>query len=866
MPYLPNKSMQQRELAPRTDDPLEERRTQLRAALGTFTSKVSALASRISTSLPGLTVHDITHLNALWETADLIAGPGYPLNPMEAFVLGGAILLHDAALCAEAYEGGLDGLRNTVEWQDSFAAEKEKYPDAHDDVLRNAADFTTFRLLHAREAAELVERQWTDPDSRQPIFLIDDSELRKHYGPIIGSIAASHHWPIEDVLSLLPYQINAVGGWPSEWRIDPVKLACLLRCADAAQIDSRRAPDFLHALTRRQGVSLAHWQAQNWLAGPDLDQADTSEETIIYTSNKDFEPKDFDAWWVAYDAITLVDAEIRSSNALLQSRNQSRISPPFKIRRVSGASSPEQMNKFVRARGWRPWSAKLHVGNVERVVRSLGGENLYGKGGNNFQIVIREIIQNARDAIIARRKITPSFTGTIELRLQRKGTSWNLEIKDDGVGMSERVLTGPLLDFGTSFWSTSLLQEEFPGLRSSGFKPVGKFGIGFYSVFMIADDVRVSSRRWDRGLETTCSLHFPRGLTLRPIVSSGNQEGFDGYTSTIVSFALHRDVIGENMTSRVQFGLMGASDLDVSLADFLAVLTAGIDVLVKLIVDDQEPVVVHQPISSTLGGEGVATWIRQISFAKYLPSQATLFNPAEAEARLRPLIQENNVVGVAALNVEANNHFSSVMTVGGLATSVSARHASGIVGFMDYHAGSAKREPSKLVASGSTLQAWANEQIDLLEQSDIDPFRWCIATCSLADFDIDPSRILRAAFVSQASVFILKLEEIFRHLCMAPIAVFKSGFMFHIDQYVGQRAYENYLTFLPLKNSKFLSLNRIDPNPTAASDENSFFDCLNRYCVLQGRKLTWQIVKQAAPSQMGGVADAVLLSFSDSQQ
>ncbi|MBA2593659.1 MAG: hypothetical protein M3495_02490 [Pseudomonadota bacterium] len=47
--------------------------------------------------MPGLTVHDITHLDALWRVADQIAGPDYPINPAEAFVLGGAFLLHDAA-------------------------------------------------------------------------------------------------------------------------------------------------------------------------------------------------------------------------------------------------------------------------------------------------------------------------------------------------------------------------------------------------------------------------------------------------------------------------------------------------------------------------------------------------------------------------------------------------------------------------------------------------------------------------------------------------------------------------------------------------------------------------------------------------
>ena len=64
----------------------------LRATYETFRKRVAQLTDHIRVALPILTIHDVTHLDALWETADLIAGPEYPLNPMESFVLGGAIL------------------------------------------------------------------------------------------------------------------------------------------------------------------------------------------------------------------------------------------------------------------------------------------------------------------------------------------------------------------------------------------------------------------------------------------------------------------------------------------------------------------------------------------------------------------------------------------------------------------------------------------------------------------------------------------------------------------------------------------------------------------------------------------------------
>jgi hypothetical protein len=42
--------------------------------------KVSLLVAQIAKDIPGLMVHDVTHLDALWGTASLIAGPNQAIN------------------------------------------------------------------------------------------------------------------------------------------------------------------------------------------------------------------------------------------------------------------------------------------------------------------------------------------------------------------------------------------------------------------------------------------------------------------------------------------------------------------------------------------------------------------------------------------------------------------------------------------------------------------------------------------------------------------------------------------------------------------------------------------------------------------
>ena len=95
-----------------------------------------------------------------------------------------------------------------------------------------------------------------------------------------------------------------------------------------------------------------------------------------------------------------------------------------------------------------------------RVVETLGGSKLYG---DKPTVALRELIQNAADAVQARRKYEKRSTdwGLITVALLSESDEWWLVVEDNGIGMSEHVLTGPLLDFGTSFWRSPLAMESF---------------------------------------------------------------------------------------------------------------------------------------------------------------------------------------------------------------------------------------------------------------------------------------------------------------------------------------------------------------------------------------------------------------------
>ena len=205
-------------------------RKRLTEAYERFRERVSQLLGQIKAELPDLTLHDISHVDALWQVASEIAGPDYPLNPAEALVLGGAFLLHDAAHCRAAYPGGLAQLQATAEWQDSAAQRKldlATLTEGSNDF--QSVLFDTLRTLHPRQARELPFAEWKDSDGTT-LLLFPDDELRDAYGDLIGQIAQSH-WSHPHELEVFAKSTVTAPSClsPASWTVAPLKLAILLR-------------------------------------------------------------------------------------------------------------------------------------------------------------------------------------------------------------------------------------------------------------------------------------------------------------------------------------------------------------------------------------------------------------------------------------------------------------------------------------------------------------------------------------------------------------------------------------------------------------------------------------------------------------
>src|SRR6056300_1069668 len=124
------------------------------------------------------------------------------------------------------------------------------------------------------------------------------------------------------------------------------------------------------------------------------------------------------------------------------------------------------------------------------------------------EIFVRELISNASDALekLRRTQLTEKDilddNLELEINLSTDENAKQLIIQDFGIGMTEEEL---IKNLGTIAHSGS--KEFIEALQSDGEKNealIGKFGVGFYSVFMVADSVKVYTRSWQKEGQCYC--------------------------------------------------------------------------------------------------------------------------------------------------------------------------------------------------------------------------------------------------------------------------------------------------------------------------------------------------------------------------
>ncbi len=116
------------------------------------------------------------------------------------------------------------------------------------------------------------------------------------------------------------------------------------------------------------------------------------------------------------------------------------------------------------------------------------------------EIFLRELISNASDSMEKLRHIEATEKDIhqpglpMEIRITADKDAKTVTIEDHGIGMTREELAknlGTIAHSGTKAF--------LKNMKDSGTTPgnmIGQFGVGFYSAFMVADEVKVTTRSW----------------------------------------------------------------------------------------------------------------------------------------------------------------------------------------------------------------------------------------------------------------------------------------------------------------------------------------------------------------------------------
>ena len=118
---------------------------------------------------------------------------------------------------------------------------------------------------------------------------------------------------------------------------------------------------------------------------------------------------------------------------------------------------------------------------------------------SNKEIFIRELVSNSSDALDKFNYLSltdekfkeEGWSGKISIKLDKEDNS--LTIGDNGIGMNEADLMDHLGTIAKS--GTKAFMDNLTGDAKKDSHLIGQFGVGFYSVFMVADHVDVISKK-----------------------------------------------------------------------------------------------------------------------------------------------------------------------------------------------------------------------------------------------------------------------------------------------------------------------------------------------------------------------------------
>ena len=152
-------------------------------------------------------------------------------------------------------------------------------------------------------------------------------------------------------------------------------------------------------------------------------------------------------------------------------------------------------------------SISIHTENIFPIIKKF----LY----SDHEIFLRELVSNAVDATQKLKKLTSmgefqGELGDLKIEVSFDKEKKTITVSDKGIGMTGEEIKKYINQI--AFSGATEFVEKFKD-KMDGKDIIGKFGLGFYSAFMVADQVEVISKSLKEGSEPAkwtcdCSTEF----------------------------------------------------------------------------------------------------------------------------------------------------------------------------------------------------------------------------------------------------------------------------------------------------------------------------------------------------------------------
>lgn len=441
------------------------------------------------------TLHDEIHvLNVLDAMGGLLGDQigNLTVGEMELLIL--AASLHDLGM-VYTNEGIDECLRREAACK---AFLRENYPDLFGSALKDCSENIRqcyLRELHPFRISDVLQNdKWEELFDRCPIEIVS-----RQY---ILAVCQAHGEKPEQIrnnqnLEYLPAS-----------DVDPRFCTLLLRLADLLDFDDTRAPRILYSYVECNDKSREEWDKHQASAGFRYHNSPSAKELPYKARCKNPEIEH-----AVRKFLDWIDEELVNA-ALLKKYCKSGWRQEFPFPRAI-------LRKELESDGYMRGDFCLTM-DQEKILNLLMGENLYYNRG----VFVRELLQNAVDAVLLRGEMDRSFIPE-ESRIDfwewtdKEGNLW-FRIDDEGTGMTLGMLNRYFLKVGNSYYISKELEMDLRDYeQAQNYQGISRFGIGFLSCFLCGDYVEVSTLYWNpdknrqEELATNASLMKSYGLRLQ---------------------------------------------------------------------------------------------------------------------------------------------------------------------------------------------------------------------------------------------------------------------------------------------------------------------------------------------------------------